>query len=115
MRRLFPGPRCQAPYLTVGTIEPRKNHAGFLHAFEILSRDDPGLRWVIVGSKGWLYEGGIREPMIIRAPGLTKAGSVCSVPVTSTDFYPTMLELAGLPGEKDALEWLAAYAVDRDR
>jgi arylsulfatase A-like enzyme/acetyl esterase/lipase len=47
--------------------------------------------------KGWLYEGGIRVPMIIRAPGVTKPGSVCETPVTSTDFYPTLLELAGLP------------------
>jgi arylsulfatase A-like enzyme len=46
--------------------------------------------------KGWCYEGGIREPMIIRAPGVTKAGGVNSSPVTSTDFYPTILELAGL-------------------
>ena len=47
--------------------------------------------------KGWCYEGGIREPLIIRAPGVTRAGSECAVPVTSTDFYPTMLELAGQP------------------
>jgi arylsulfatase A-like enzyme len=47
--------------------------------------------------KGWLYEGGIREPMIIHAPGVTRAGSTCDTPVTSTDFYPTLLELAGLP------------------
>jgi arylsulfatase A-like enzyme len=46
--------------------------------------------------KGWCYEGGIRVATIIRAPGITKPGSVCKVPVTSTDFYPTMLELAGL-------------------
>ncbi len=47
--------------------------------------------------KGWLYEGGIREPMLIRAPGVTAPGSVCSEPVTSTDFYPTLLDLARLP------------------
>jgi arylsulfatase A-like enzyme len=47
--------------------------------------------------KGWLYEGGIREPMIIKWPGVVEAGSVCGEPVTSTDFYPTMLEMAGLP------------------
>jgi len=47
--------------------------------------------------KGWLYEGGIREPMIIKAPALTAPGSICSVPVTSTDFYPTILELCGVP------------------
>jgi arylsulfatase A-like enzyme len=47
--------------------------------------------------KGWPYEGGVREPLIIKVPGVTKPGSVCSTPVTSTDFYPTILELAGLP------------------
>jgi len=47
--------------------------------------------------KGWLYEGGTREPMIVRAPGLTRPGSICDTPVISTDFYPTILELAGLP------------------
>ncbi len=47
--------------------------------------------------KGWLYEGGIREPMIIRWPGVARPDSVCSVPVISTDFYPTILEIAGLP------------------
>lgn len=41
--------------------------------------------------KGWLYEGGIREPVIIKWPGAVKPNSVCSEPVTSTDFYPTML------------------------
>jgi arylsulfatase A-like enzyme len=45
--------------------------------------------------KGWCYEGGIRIPQIMRVPGVTKAGSVCNVPVTSTDLYPTLLELLG--------------------
>jgi len=47
--------------------------------------------------KGWLYEGGIREPMLIKWPGVTKPNSTCDEPVTSTDFYPTMLEMASLP------------------
>jgi arylsulfatase A-like enzyme len=46
--------------------------------------------------KGWLYEGGIREPMLIRWPGTSTIGEECHVPVTSTDFYPTMLAMAGL-------------------
>ncbi len=49
------------------------------------------------GGKGWLYEGGIREPMIVKWPGVVRPGSTCDEPVTSTDFYPTMLEMAGLP------------------
>ena len=47
--------------------------------------------------KGWLYEGGIREPWIIRVPGLTRPASQCDAPVISTDFFPTLLELAGIP------------------
>ncbi len=47
--------------------------------------------------KGWCYEGGIRVPVIVRAPGVTKPGSVSDEPVISNDFFPTMLELAGLP------------------
>ncbi len=51
--------------------------------------------------KGWMYEGGIREPMIVRWPGQTAAGSVCDQVVTSTDFFPTMLEMAGLPAQPE--------------
>ena len=47
--------------------------------------------------KGWLYEGGIKEPLIVVAPCVTKPGTVCNTPVISTDFYPTILELCGLP------------------
>ncbi len=46
--------------------------------------------------KGWMYEGGTREPLLVRWPGVITPDSTCTVPVTSTDFYPTMLEMAGL-------------------
>jgi len=46
------------------------------------------------GGKGWMYEGGIREPMMVRWPGVTQPGSVNDTPVTSTDFFPTILEMA---------------------
>jgi len=49
--------------------------------------------------KGYLYEGGIREPMIVHWPGVTEPGSVSRVPVTSVDFYPTILEMAGVRGD----------------
>ena len=49
--------------------------------------------------KGYSYEGGHREPLIVRLPGRVEAGSVSSVPVTSVDFYPTILELAGAKGD----------------
>ena len=47
--------------------------------------------------KGWNYEGGLREPMIVRWPGVTKAGGACDTPMISNDFYPTLLEMAGAP------------------
>ena len=46
--------------------------------------------------KGWCYEGGIRIPLIVRAPGIEQAES--DVPVISNDLYPTILSLAGLEG-----------------
>ncbi|MCU0474486.1 MAG: sulfatase [Bacteroidales bacterium] len=52
--------------------------------------------------KGWLYEGGIRVPLIIKWPGSgVKGGFVSSEPVSSIDFMPTFCDLSGterLPG-----------------
>lgn len=78
------------------------------------------------GGKAWLYEGGIRVPLIIRYPGAVKAGRTVNVPVVSTDLYPTLLDLSGLKlrpqqhmdgvslkplltGKKDALDREAIY------
>jgi arylsulfatase A len=44
--------------------------------------------------KGHLYEGGIREPLLVYWPGVTKPGRVSDVPVCSTDFFPTIVEMA---------------------
>ena len=49
--------------------------------------------------KGYSYEGGHREPLVVRLPGRIEAGSVCHQPVISVDFYPTILELAGVGGD----------------
>ena len=47
--------------------------------------------------KGWNYEGGTRVCQLLRWPGVVAPGSRCDVPVTSTDYYATFLEAAGLP------------------
>ncbi len=60
-------------------------------------RKSPTANVPLRAGKGWLYEGGIREPMIIKWPGVVKPGTLCHEPVISNDFYPTMLEMAGLP------------------
>jgi len=44
--------------------------------------------------KGTLYEGGIRVPLIVRWPGVTKPGSTASQPAITTDLYPTFLSAA---------------------
>lgn len=56
----------------------------------------PTLNAPLVEGKGWMYEGGTRVPLIIKWPGVVAPRSVCDVPVTSPDFYPALLELAGL-------------------
>jgi len=49
------------------------------------------------GAKGWLYEGGIRVPLIIKWPGKGRPGTVINEPVIGVDFYPTILEMADIP------------------
>lgn len=48
--------------------------------------------------KGWLYEGGIREPLIVKWPGNATAGSVSESLISSIDFLPTFLEISGIEG-----------------
>ncbi|MCH2211006.1 MAG: sulfatase [Fuerstiella sp.] len=48
------------------------------------------------GGKGRQWEGGIREPFYLKAPGITRPGSTNAVPVSGIDWYPTLLELVGL-------------------
>jgi arylsulfatase A len=45
--------------------------------------------------KGFAYEGGLRVPLLVKAPGVTRAGSVSDVPVITQDWFPTLLALAG--------------------
>jgi arylsulfatase A-like enzyme len=45
----------------------------------------------------WVYEGDIRVPLIVKLPGKVRAELILEEPVISTDLYPTILELSGLP------------------
>jgi arylsulfatase A-like enzyme len=49
------------------------------------------------GGKGWMYEGGIREPLLVRWPGVVPPGRVTATPVSSPDFFATLMEAAGAP------------------
>ena len=50
--------------------------------------------------KGSIHEGGVRVPMIVKWPGVTRAGSQCAAPVIVEDFFPTVLEMAGVTGAR---------------
>lgn len=74
------------------------------------------------GYKGQLYEGGIRDPLIVRWPGIVKPGAVCHTPVISNDFMPTMLDVAGsMPKQGQVVDGVSIVpllkggsALDRD-
>ncbi len=50
--------------------------------------------------KSTLYEGGIRVPFIVRRAGRIKPGTRCNVPVSNYDYYPTLLDCAGIEADK---------------
>lgn len=54
--------------------------------------------------KGSLYEGGTRDPFIVRWPGITKAGSTTDVPAIHVDLFPTLIEIAHAPAPKQVLD-----------
>ncbi len=56
----------------------------------------PTCNFPLSEGKGWMYEGGTREPLIIKYPPTINKNSICHEPVTSTDFYPTILDIAGI-------------------
>jgi arylsulfatase A-like enzyme len=60
------------------------------------SEGSPTSNLPLRGGKGWVYEGGIREPWIVRYPGVTEAGAVSAEQICSIDLYPTVAAAAGV-------------------
>lgn len=71
------------------------------------------------GNKGTLYEGGLRVPLIVSYPGHIQAGSVSDAIVGSADFYPTMLELCGIPlrpeQHRDGVSFAGVFRGDKGK
>ncbi len=69
-----------------------------------------------VRAKQWLYEGGIRIPLIVRWPGRLPAGVVSNALVSALDFAPTSLSLAGIepPSHMQGVVFLGENAATRD-
>ncbi len=81
--------------LRANTIVLFASDNGGLHVPEL--RDDPPTHNTpFRAGKGFLYEGGLRVPLIVRWPGRVPAGVVTQAPVVNTDLMPTLLEMAGL-------------------
>lgn len=94
---------------TVGTVRDALREAGIAEETVIvfssdnggLATDHPSTSNVpLRAGKGWMYEGGVRVPLIVHWPGVTAPGSTSDTPVSSTDFYDTIAEMTGtaVPG-----------------
>ncbi|NQT16139.1 MAG: sulfatase, partial [Planctomycetes bacterium] len=88
---------------SVGTVLRRIEKLGLAENTVVIFNSDNGGNGRVTshhplrGCKGNFYEGGTRVPLIVKWPGVVQPGSVCRVPVISNDFFPTLLEIAGLP------------------
>lgn len=71
--------------------------------------DDVATQAPLKGEKGSLHEGGVRVPLIIKYPPMTKPGTICSEPTISHDFYPTFVDLAG--GELPENQTIDGYSL----
>jgi arylsulfatase A-like enzyme len=91
---------------SVGRIMAQLDQLGIAdNTVVILTGDNGGDKPESTGGlrdfKGFSHEGGVREPFVVKWPGKTVAGSTCDEMVIGMDFYPTMLEMAGLPARPD--------------
>jgi len=64
--------------------------------------------------KGSLYEGGTRDPFIVRWPGVTTPGSSSNVPTIHVDIFPTFLELTSAPKPRQVLDGESLAVLFRD-
>lgn len=74
------------------------DNGGYINPYDGMQvTDNSPLR----SGKGSLYEGGIRVASMVRWPGATVPGSVSDAPISSVDYYRTILSIAGLAGTRD--------------
>jgi len=121
---------CEAMDESVGLLLETLEHLGLAeNTVVIFYSDNGGLDRIYTGKgprittnaplrgfKGSLYEGGIRVPLIVRWPGVTKAGSTCRRPVIANDFMPTLIEMAGLkPGQGQVIDGASLVPLLRGR
>lgn len=74
------------------------DNGGYINNFNGMQVTD---NFPLRSGKGSLYEGGIRVPAIVRWPGVTTPGAESDVPISSIDYYRTILSATGLPGDRE--------------
>jgi arylsulfatase A-like enzyme len=94
----------EAMDLAVGKVLAKLDELGLAeNTLVIFTSDNGGLStsegWPtsnipLRAGKGWIYEGGIREPLLVRWPAVVKPGQMIDAPVSSPDFFPTLLDAA---------------------
>ncbi|MBK8092033.1 MAG: sulfatase [Verrucomicrobiaceae bacterium] len=97
----------EAMDLAVGKILAKLDELGLTENTLVIFTSDNGGLSTSEGSptsnlplragKGWLYEGGIREPLVIRWPAVLQAGRTIDTPVCSPDYFATLADVAGAP------------------
>jgi len=117
----------EAMDLAVGKVLAKLDELGLTRNTLVLFTSDNGGLSTSEGSptsnmplragKGWLYEGGVRVPLLARWPGVVPPGAVSDAALSSPDFFPTLLEAARLPARPadhlDGRSFLAALRTGR--
>ena len=80
-----------------GGMAASNQYRGINHSREELNTRYSSSNLPLRGAKGWNYEGGIRVPLIVHWPGKIRKNSRSDAVVTGTDYYPTLLQMLGLP------------------
>jgi arylsulfatase A-like enzyme len=93
---------------SVGRIQRKLQALAIADQTLVMFTSDNGGLWPAATSnaplragKGFPYEGGIREPLVVKWPAVVAPGSICRVPVASIDFFPTLLEIAGVAAKNN--------------
>lgn len=90
----------------IGRILDKLDELGLRNETFILFTSDNGgvyrrsKQWPLRAGKGSYFEGGIREPLLVRWPGKVEPGSKCDAPVIGVDYFPTFLDVANVPKPK---------------
>lgn len=80
-----------------GGMSASNQYRGIQHEQKILDTRFASSNLPLRGAKGWNYEGGIRVPLIVHWPSVVEESTLSKAIVTGTDYYPTILEMLGLP------------------